>query len=79
MGALYYLFESDEGLVQRELAERIGIEGPTLVRLLDAMERDGWVIRVPSPNDRRQKVVKVTPKAQAAFAAMDETARELNR
>jgi MarR family transcriptional regulator for hemolysin len=79
LGALYYLFESDEGLVQRELAERIGIEGPTLVRLLDNMERDGWVVRVPSATDRRQKVIKVTPKAHAAFAAMDEIARELNR
>jgi MarR family transcriptional regulator for hemolysin len=78
LGALYHLFESEHGLVQRELAERIGIEGPTLVRLLDVMERDGWVVRVASATDRRQKVVQVTPKAQEAFAAMAAIARELN-
>jgi MarR family transcriptional regulator, transcriptional regulator for hemolysin len=51
-------------MVQRELAERIGIEGPTLVHLLDRMARSGWVMRRASPQDRRCKTVHLTPKAK---------------
>lgn len=49
---------------QGELAERIGVEGPTLVKLLDRMARRGWVQRKPSPEDRRCKTVHLTPKAR---------------
>jgi MarR family transcriptional regulator for hemolysin len=49
---------------QGELAERIGVEGPTLVKLLDRMARRGWVQRRPSPDDRRCKTVHLTPKAR---------------
>jgi MarR family transcriptional regulator for hemolysin len=50
--------------VQRELAELIGIEGPTLVHLLDRMARHGWIVRRPSATDRRCKTVHLTPKAR---------------
>lgn len=76
--ALCHLSREPEGLIQRDLAERIGVEGPTLVRLLDAMERDGWVKRVPSGTDRRQKRVVAMPKAREAFEPMAAVARELH-
>jgi len=49
---------------QGELVERIGVEGPTLVKLLDRMARRGWVQRRPFPEDRRCKTVHLTPKAR---------------
>jgi MarR family transcriptional regulator for hemolysin len=60
---LLLLARMDRPLVQRELAERIGIEDPTLVKLLDRMARSGWVERRPSARDRRCKTVHLTPKA----------------
>ncbi len=50
-------------LTQRELAELIGVEGPTLVRLLDRLETMGWVRRDPVPGDRRMKHAALTEKA----------------
>ena len=50
-------------LTQKALSERLGIEGPSLVRLLDRMEADGWVERRISPTDRRAKTVHATAKA----------------
>lgn len=61
--ALAILEDEPEGLPQKELAARMGVEGATLVRLLDAMEADGWVNRSVSPADRRVKIVKNEPKA----------------
>jgi len=57
------LARSPEPLTQRELAELIGVEGPTLVRLLDRLEAMGWVRRDPVPGDRRMKHAALTEKA----------------
>lgn len=47
-------------LVQTELAERLGIEPSTLVRVLDRMARKGWIERREAPDDRRKKVIRPT-------------------
>jgi MarR family transcriptional regulator for hemolysin len=44
-------------LSQSELAERMRIEPPTLVGILDRMERDGWIRRRTPPDDRRKKLI----------------------
>lgn len=54
-------------LSQSELSERIGIEAPTLVGILDRMERDGWLERFSCPKDRRRKRMRVTPKAESEW------------
>jgi MarR family transcriptional regulator for hemolysin len=57
-------------LSQTELAECLGIEAPTLVGILDRMERDGWLDRYSCPNDRRKKRIRATDKAEAVWARM---------
>lgn len=61
--ALWHLSQSPGGLAQAELAEHLGIEGPTLVRLLDRLEADGLVERRSLASDRRRKQVRLTAKA----------------
>lgn len=61
--ALLNLSWFPEGLVQTELAERLGIEGPTLVRLLDRLEDEGLVARRAATEDRRCKRVVLTERA----------------
>ena len=53
-----------QDVVQRELSQRLGVEEPTVVRLVDALETGGWVERRAHDLDRRAKVVRVTPDAQ---------------
>jgi len=57
-------------LSQVDLAERMMIEPPTLVRILDRMERDLWIKRESDPGDRRRKVVKVLPEAKPIWSQM---------
>ncbi len=66
-----------EGLGQAELAERLGIEGPTLVRLLDRLEKDGLVQRIASVDDRRRKVVVLTESARPLLAQVKKIIAEL--
>ena len=54
-------------LSQTDLAERMGIEPPTLVGILDRMERDGWIRRGGDTSDRRRKLVEATLAAGPAW------------
>lgn len=66
-------------LTQRELAEAIFVEGPTLVRLLDRLEASGWVRREPVPGDRRMKHVLLTQKAEPYLEELVRTAVDIER
>lgn len=61
---LYWLAELPETVTQRELADIVGIEGPTLVRQLHALEAQGLIERVPMAGDRRAKGIRATAAAQ---------------
>ncbi len=52
---------------QRELAEAIGIEGPTLTHHLNRMEEAGLVTRQRDPANRRVHQVALTDAGTAAF------------
>jgi MarR family transcriptional regulator for hemolysin len=52
---------------QRELAEALGIEGPTLTHHLNRMEAAGLVTRRRDPDNRRVHRVELTDDGGAAF------------
>ena len=54
-------------LSQTDLAERMRIEPPTLVGILDRMERDGWIRRDGDKTDRRRKLIQPTPAAKPVW------------
>jgi MarR family transcriptional regulator, transcriptional regulator for hemolysin len=74
---LFYLDRHGEGITQRALAEYMGIEGPSLVRLLDNLERGGLVERRPSPTDRRANTLHLTAKARPLLKTINRIADEL--
>jgi len=53
------------GVSQRQLAERLGIEGPTLTHHLDRLAADGLACRVRDPQDRRVSSVELTAEGEA--------------
>lgn len=75
--ALYFLSHSPEGLIQTDLAERMGVQGPTLVRLLDALEEQGLVARRSAPEDRRVKRVVILPAGQEVVGEIDIVASDM--
>ena len=50
-----------------ELAESLVVRAPTVVRLADRMERDGWVTREADVADARRTLLVLTPKARAIW------------
>lgn len=64
---LVHLEESGDGISQKELAWRVGIEGSTLVRLLDILDERGFVERRTDRNDRRTKNIFLTDAGRATI------------
>jgi DNA-binding MarR family transcriptional regulator len=54
----------EEGLTQRQLANRVGVLEPTMVATLDALARQGAIVRVRSTTDRRKTNVQFTPQGR---------------
>jgi len=60
----------DGALAQAEMADRLKIEAPTLVGILDRMERDGWITREPDCHDRRRKIIRATDRVVPTWDRM---------
>jgi DNA-binding MarR family transcriptional regulator len=54
-------------LTQTQLGRITGIEKSSLVLFLDALEQDGWVLRLPHPSDRRAHIVAMTEEGEKRF------------
>ena len=74
---LIHLSQGGNKLTQKEIAERMGIEGPTLAGLLDRLQEDGWIKRRESPSDRRCKIVHLQRRSKAVLEEIFNTAHGL--
>jgi MarR family transcriptional regulator for hemolysin len=59
------------GLTQTDLADRLGVKGPTLVRLLDGLEADGLVKRIAGLGDRRSKLIVIEETGRVVLSEVD--------
>lgn len=63
-------------VAQGELAEMLRVEPSAVVRLLDRMERDGWIERTGDPADRRRKIIRPTGQAEPIWNTILENVRQ---
>jgi len=66
-------------LTQTELASKMMVEPPTLVGILDRMERDGWITRHDCPGDRRKNLIRTNPGAEPVWERIVECATRVRR
>ncbi len=64
---LYRLYRQD-GRSQAELADSVLGDYPNITRLIDALEKKGYVARTPDPNDRRRYFIVLTDAGKALMA-----------
>jgi MarR family transcriptional regulator for hemolysin len=60
-----------DGINQRELADELELETPTLVRILDAMEAQSFIERRAAISDRRAKQIFMTESGKVVAAEVD--------
>lgn len=74
---LLHLARFEELPTQRELAQSVGVEGPTLARLLDSLEGQGLVRRQAVVEDRRAKKIVLCPPAKPLIEQIETIANQL--
>ncbi|MGB9476097.1 MAG: MarR family transcriptional regulator [Candidatus Udaeobacter sp.] len=74
---LLHLSLAGDALTQAEIAERLGIEAPSLVTLLHRLENEGWINRRNSSHDRRCKMVFLGRRAQRVISQINAAAEKL--
>ena len=72
LGEARVLFEIGAGAsTPRDVRVRLGLDSGYLARMLRALQRDGLVDAVPSPEDRRTKRLALTAAGRAEMAELD--------
>ncbi|MDB5984432.1 MAG: slyA [Pseudomonas sp.] len=74
---LLHLARFEEPPTQRELAQSVGVEGPTLARLLDSLETQGLVRRQAVVEDRRAKKILLSATARPLIDKIETIATAL--
>jgi len=64
------LVNNSDGLTQKEIADKLGLEGPTLIPIIDKLEKDGFAIRKVCNNDRRNNRIFLTEKTNNELELM---------
>ena len=74
---LLHLARFEQAPTQRELAQSVGVEGPTLARLLDSLEGQGLVQRQAVVEDRRAKKIVLCAPALPLIEQIETIATQL--
>lgn len=77
--ALYLVAYSGEELNQSQLSRVLGVHGPTMLRMLDALARQDLIERQQSSEDRRVTINRITPKGRAVITRIMRMTNELRR
>lgn len=67
---LLHLDEFGDGISQKALASSVGIEGSSLVRLLDSLEKKGYITRQADQHDRRTKRIYLTSEGRQQVSVL---------
>lgn len=65
---LVRLHQAGDGIQQKDLALRLGLREPSLVRLLDVLENSGLIERRVDETDRRAKLIFMTNAGRVSVA-----------
>src|SRR5919197_4133299 len=67
------------GLTQKETADKLGLEGPTLIPIIDKMEKEGLLVRRVDSSDRRNNRIYRTEKVDALWDRKVECATKVTQ
>jgi Transcriptional regulators len=73
------LNRSGDGISQKALAERLGLEPTAVVRVLKDMETSKLVVRDRHPKDTRNRLVRLTGEGRSLASKIAEIASECDR
>lgn len=76
-GRILFALWQNDGVSIQELARRTSLGKTTLTSMLDRLEKAGFLTRIPSREDRREVLIKLTEKDRALRDLYAEVSREM--
>jgi MarR family transcriptional regulator, lower aerobic nicotinate degradation pathway regulator len=70
--AVLHCLADFEPVSQREICQRLGMDGSDVVAVLDDLEGAGYVVRRRDQRDRRRHAVSLTPSGRNALRRLEE-------
>jgi DNA-binding MarR family transcriptional regulator len=61
----------------KALARALNLDASTVTRQITALETDGFVARLPDPNDRRSSTIVLTPEGRRTMAGVEKERRQV--
>ncbi|PZR72304.1 MAG: MarR family transcriptional regulator [Chthoniobacterales bacterium] len=74
---LIHLSQGGNKLTQKEIGDRMGVEGATVAGLLNRLQNDGWIERRSSADDRRCKIIHLQRRSKTVLDKIFNTAHQL--
>jgi MarR family transcriptional regulator for hemolysin len=73
------MLSREDGLTQKEIADRCEVEGPTLIPIIDKMEKEGFVTRKVDREDRRINRISLTTRTDAAWNSLVDCSMQVRK
>jgi DNA-binding MarR family transcriptional regulator len=67
------------GLHASDLADRLRVSRQAVAQAIAALERHGYVARVPDPADARARIIELTPRGRQALRVMRSSALDVEK
>jgi DNA-binding MarR family transcriptional regulator len=67
------------GLHASDLADRLAVSRQAVAQAVAALERHGYVSRLPDPADARAQIIELTPRGRRVLRVMRSTATDLEK
>ncbi len=64
---------------QTEIARSLSIAKPPLGKVIDLLEKDGWLTRKQNPKDRRENLISLTKKVEPLIDPLKRTVTDISR
>jgi DNA-binding MarR family transcriptional regulator len=76
-GRVLYEIKQIDKCSAKKIREKISIDEGYLSRIIDKFIQKGLITKIPSPDDRRLHIIRLTEKGQNEFASLNEHSDKL--
>ena len=78
-GRVIFALWNEDNIPIKKLVEKTSLDKATLTGIIDRLERDGYVKRIPSPYDKRATLISRTGKDEIFKSKIPEASKQQNK
>lgn len=76
-GRILFILWQEDNISIQDLAKKVSLSSSTLTSMLDRMEKNEMLARIPKEDDRRSYLLKLLPKAKALKKKFEDVSSQM--